>query len=149
MQYSQAQYGRIFLIRLEDGDLIPREIETLAKREKVRHGVLFILGGADEGSRLMVGPEDGADIKPGMPIMSRVLDQVHESLGCGTLIPDQTGEPVLHLHLACGRDGKTVAGCARGGVVTWRYMEAVLLELTQCSGQRVVDPETGFGMLQP
>ncbi|MCG8567660.1 MAG: DNA-binding protein [Desulfobacterales bacterium] len=149
MKYSEAEYGRIFVIRLEDGDVIHEEIEALAQGEGVTHGALIIIGGADGGSRLMVGPEDGADVKPAMPIMSRLLEQVHESLGCGTLFPDESGTPILHLHLACGRGDQALAGCSRSGVVTWRYMEAVLLELTGCQAARIIDPETGFYMLSP
>lgn len=148
MEYTQAEYGRIFIVRMEDGDVIHEEIEALAEKEGVVRGMLFILGGADQGSRVMVGPENGADITPGMPIMSRVFEGVHESVGVGTIFPDASGRPVLHLHMAFGRGDKTVTGCTRSGVVTWRYMEAVVLELTGCRGSRVPDPETEFNLLK-
>ena len=32
MKYLQGDYGRIFVVRLEDGDVINREIENLAKK---------------------------------------------------------------------------------------------------------------------
>ena len=149
MKYTQAEYGRIFVMRLEDGDVIHEEVEALARKEEVQRGVLVILGGADTGSKIMVGPEDGGDIRVGMPIMDRVFSAVHETQGCGTLIPDETGNPILHLHLACGRGDESLTGCARAGVVVWRYMEAVLLELRGCESLRVKDPDTGFLMLMP
>ncbi|MEH0021408.1 MAG: PPC domain-containing DNA-binding protein [Desulfobacter sp.] len=149
MKYSQGQYGRVFIVRLEDGDVIHEQIEALAQKESIQSGMLFILGGADKNSRVIVGPCDGDDIKPGMPVMSRVFDHARESVGVGTLFPTDAGQPMLHLHLACGRGDSTITGCTRSGVVTWRYMEAVLIEITQCSAQRVTDPETGFYMLKP
>jgi predicted DNA-binding protein with PD1-like motif len=149
MKYSEASLGRVFVIRLEHGDVIPGAVEALAREKNVRAGVLVILGGADAGSRLAVGPEDGDDIQPGMPVMQQVLAGVHEGIGAGTLFPDETDRPVLHLHLACGRAASTLTGCSRGGVVVWRYMEAVLFELTNTGGRRVIDPDTGFKMLLP
>ena len=149
MKYSEATLGRVFVIRLEHGDVIPEAIEALARAKNLRAGALVILGGADTNSRLAVGPEDGTNIRPGMPIMQQVLKGVYEGIGAGTLFPDESGRPVLHLHLACGRDASTVTGCSRAGVVVWRYMEAVLFELTGTGGRRVTDPETGFKMLMP
>lgn len=149
MKYSEATLGRVFVIRLEHGDVVPEAIEGLAREKEIRAGALVILGGADTGSRLAVGPEDGEDIRPGMPVMQQVLKGVYEGVGAGTLFPDESGRPVLHLHLACGREASTVSGCSRAGVVVWRYMEAVLFELTGTSGRRAFDPETGFKMLMP
>ncbi len=35
MKYSQAKQGRIFIVRLEDGDCLHEEIENLAKNESI------------------------------------------------------------------------------------------------------------------
>lgn len=147
MQYSQGNYGRIFIVRLEDGDIIHEEIETLARKEKIQCGMLFILGGADKGSHLKTGPCKGDEIMPDMPVMSRIFKDAHESLGVGTIFPGESDQPVLHLHMACGRGDDTITGCARSGVVTWRYMEAAVLEIRDCNSRRIMDPETGFYML--
>jgi predicted DNA-binding protein with PD1-like motif len=147
MKYSEAKFGRIFVIRLEDGDVVHTCIEALAAEKGIRAGVLIILGGADRGSRLVVGPEDGrADtITP----MTLVLDNVNEITGTGTLFPDENGKPVLHMHLACGREANTVTGCVRTGVTVWQVMEAVLFELTDTPAIRKHDPVTGFALLSP
>lgn len=147
MKYSETALGRVFVIRLEHGDVVPEAIEGPAREKNIRAGALVILGGADTGSRLAAGPEDREEIRPGMPVMQDALEGVYEGVGAGTLFPDESGRPVLHLHLACGREAATVTGCSRAGVVVWRYMEAVLFELTGTGGRRVTDPETGFKML--
>jgi len=147
MQYSQALQGRIFVIRLEDGDIIHEEIEKLARIEGLRAAALIILGGADRGSRLVVGPEDGraTTIIP----LETVLADVSEIAGTGTIFPDGEGKPVLHMHIACGRKTATVTGCVRNGVRVWQVMEVVLFELTDSTACRLHDRETGFKLLRP
>jgi predicted DNA-binding protein with PD1-like motif len=108
---------------------------------------LIAVGGADDGSRLVVGPaEDRA--KPVVP-MQTCLRHAHEVAGVGTLFPGPDGKPSLHMHMACGREEKTVTGCVRAGARTWHVMEVIITELVDCSGRRVVEPETGFALLQP
>lgn len=147
MKYSQATLGRVFVVRLEDGDILHEQLEALALREGVRSAAVLVVGGADLGSRLITGPEDGraAVINP----MQTVLDNVHEAAGTGTIFPDDNGKPVLHLHMACGREDQTVTGCVRAVVKIWQVMEAVVIELTGCTAQRLLDPVTGFKLLQP
>lgn len=147
MKYSQAHQGRVFVIRLEDGDIVHEEIEALAKKESIQAATLTILGGADKGSTLVVGPEDGraGTIKS----MEHVLDHVHEIVGSGTLFPNEKGEPVLHMHMACGWQANSVTGCIRSGVKTWHVLEAVLVELVGTRASRVLDPVTGFELLNP
>jgi predicted DNA-binding protein with PD1-like motif len=147
MKYSQARPGRIFVIRLEDGDVVHEAIESFAREHAIEAATLVILGGADKGSRLVVGPEEGR-VTPLIP-MGLMLENVHEAAGVGTLFPDDEGNPVLHLHMACGRNGNTVTGCVRTGVKVWHVMEAVLFELVDSTGVRRLDKVTGFKLLQP
>jgi predicted DNA-binding protein with PD1-like motif len=79
--------------------------------------------------------------------MERVLHDVHEMAGAGTIFPDENGRPVLHLHAAFGRDDQVTAGCVRSGVRTWVVGEAVVIELTGTGAARRVDPSTGFELL--
>ncbi len=147
MKYSQAKPGRIFVIRLEDGDIIHEVIESFAREQSIGAAALIILGGADRESRLVVGPEESR-ATPVVP-MSLVLDNVHEVSGVGTLFPDEEGNPILHMHMACGRNDHTITGCVRTGVKVWQVMEAVLFELVDSSGVRRPDEATGFKLLQP
>lgn len=147
MKYSQAKLGRTFIIRLEDGDVIHEEIEKFARDQSINAAALIIIGGADEGSKLVVGPEQGRT-KPILP-MEHILDNVHEIAGTGTIFPDDKGNPVLHMHVACGRNTSTVTGCVRKGVKVWHIMEIILLELVDSTGVRRLEPETGFNLLEP
>lgn len=147
MKYSEARAGRIFVIRLEDGDIVHEAIEKFAREQQIQAAALVILGGADSGSKIVVGPEEGR-AKPVVPL-PHVLADVHEISGVGTLFPDEEGNPVLHMHMACGRKSDTATGCIRTGVKVWHVMEAILFELTDTTGRRIMDPETGFKLLNP
>jgi predicted DNA-binding protein with PD1-like motif len=147
MRYSEAKYGRVFVIRLEDGDILHECIEKFARENDVKAGFLMAVGGADKGSKLVVGPEEGRaeNINP----MEYILDEVHEITGTGTLFPDEKGEPKLHMHIACGRKETAKTGCVRKGVKVWHILEIVLVELTDTEAKRVMDEKTGFELLEP
>jgi predicted DNA-binding protein with PD1-like motif len=81
--------------------------------------------------------------------MEHILDNVHEISGTGTIFPNDEGNPVLHMHMACGRKSSAVTGCVRRGVKVWHTMEAILLELVDTKAARVLDAETGFKLLRP
>lgn len=147
MRYSQAKQGRVFVIRLEDGDIVHEELERFAEEQSINAASLIILGGADTGSTLVVGPKEGRSetITP----MEHILDDVREIAGVGTLFPDDEGNPVLHMHMACGRRTSTITGCIRSGVRVWHVMEVILFELIDTTGTRVLESETGFKLLNP
>ncbi len=147
MKYSEASQGRIFVIRLEDGDIVHESIETFAAEKSISSAALTIIGGADKQSRLVVGPEDGRAEK--VVPMTHMLANVHEVAGTGTIFPDKDGKPVLHMHMACGRNNDTVTGCVRTGVQVWHVMEVVLFELIGSSAKRLYDEATGFELLSP
>ena len=135
------------MIRLEDGDLVHEELERFARDHGIQAASLIIIGGADTDSKLVVGPEKGRSrtITP----MVHTLDNVHEMAGVGTIFPDAEGNPSLHLHMACGREGDGLAGCARLGVKVWHVMEVVIIELIGTNSRRIADPATGFELLIP
>lgn len=147
MKYSTAGLGRVFVVRLEDGDVVHESIERLAVREGVSRAAVIVLGGADDGSRVVVGPHDGraAVIEP----MERVLRGVHEMAGVGTLFPDAAGRPTLHLHAAFGRDDNVTAGCIRLGVATWIVGEVVIIELTGNDAVRTLSRRVTVAMPKP
>ncbi|MFP3903730.1 MAG: PPC domain-containing DNA-binding protein [Armatimonadota bacterium] len=146
MQYSEGQIGRVFAIRLEHGDPLPASLQDFAAEKGIRAGIAIMVGGADDGSRLVVGPEDGAKLPVDPMVMA--LSGVHEASAVGTIFPDEQGTPVLHMHAACGRGHNTVTGCIREGIVTWHVLEVVLIEITGVNAARLEDEETGFTLLE-
>ena len=147
MLYSEAKQGRTFIIRLEDGEIVHETLEKFAADHSIRAAAIIILGGADKGSKLIVGPQQSRAV-PVMP-MHHELYETHEITGTGTIFPDDEGNPVLHLHMACGREENTVTGCIREGVKVWYVMEIIMFEITGTTATRQPDPEIGLKLLVP
>jgi predicted DNA-binding protein with PD1-like motif len=146
MKASQGQVGRVFVLRLEDGDVVPGCIERFAAEHGVTHGTVLLVGGVG-GGQVVVGPRESAARPPDPMLLP--IDGAHEAVAAGVLAPDEAGRPVLHLHGALGRAGHTLTGCLRPGVATWVVLEAVLTEILGVRATRRPDPATGFALLQP
>lgn len=124
MKYSQAEQGRIFVLCLEDKEIVHEEIERFAREKGITAAALIVVGGAGKNSKLVVGPKQGA-ARPVKP-MEHILDDVHEVAGTGTLFPDDEGNPVLHMHMACGRDLTGI----------WMILRRCEMEITIISGPK-------------
>lgn len=147
MRYSEARQGRVFVLRLEDGDIVHKVIEQFAADQEIAAAVLIAVGGADDGSRLVVGPESDRGL-PLSPVQI-ILEHAHEVSGTGTLFRDEQGRPMLHMHLACGRGDRTITGCIRSGVKVWHVMEVILLELCDTTARRGMEAPLELQLLQP
>ena len=145
MIYSQGSLGRVFVLRLGDGDQIPGAIETFARERNITNALCAALGGVESGN-LVTGPEDGA-VMPPTPMLHAIA-AVHEAAAVGTLFPDAEGEPKLHMHASLGRKDQTATGCVRPGLDVWKILEVVIIELTGLDLARKKDSETGFELLE-
>lgn len=146
MKYTEGNRGRIFIMRLEDGDVIPRTLEEFASAKNIRAALVFFLGGAQKGSKVIVGPEENTDEKP-IPMVAG-LEGISEALGVGTMFRNESDEPKLHMHAAFGRKDKTITGCTREGVNIWNVGEVVIMEITGTGASRKVNPQSGFELLE-
>ena len=146
MKACEGQVGRVFVMRLEDGDIIPECIERFAKDKGVSVGQVILVGGIGDG-KVVVGPQSSDEMPP-QPMLLPV-DGAHEVLAAGVLAPDENGKPILHIHGALGRSGQTMTGCLRPGVTTWLVVEAILYEILGTKTTRVWDEESNFTLLEP
>ena len=145
MKASEGRYGRVFVIRLEDGDVVPACIESFAAEKKISVGQVIMVGGIG-GGQVVVGPRRSDEMPPEPMLLP--LDGAHEVVGVGVIAPDEKGKPVLHIHAALGRSGKTTTGCLRPGVTTWVVAEVILIEILGTDATRVLNKKTGFELLQ-
>jgi predicted DNA-binding protein with PD1-like motif len=145
MKSSEGRLGRVFVIRFEDGDILPECIERFAEEKGVTTGLVILVGGIG-GGKVVVGPENSED-RPPKPMVLPVSG-VSEVAGVGVLAPGEDGRPVLHIHAALGRSGQTLTGCLRQGVTTWVLAEAILYEITGAQAKRVMSEECGFNLLE-
>lgn len=144
MKASEGRIGRVFVIRLEDGDIMPTCVERFAAEQGVRVGFALFVGGVNAGD-VVSGPRF-ASARPLDPILVPVVD-AHEVSAVGVLAPDAEGRPILHMHGALGRAGSAILGCIRPGVTTWLVGEVILYEILDVAAVRKKDPETGFLLL--
>ena len=144
MKASEGQIGRVFVIRLEDGDVVPTCIETFAAEQRIAVGQVIMLGGVI-GGQVVVGPRRSDEMPPEPMLVP--LDGAHEVVGVGIIAPDEEGKPVLHIHAALGRAGKTTTGCLRPGVNTWLVGEVILYEILGTKAARVAHEKSGFELL--
>jgi len=146
LDYTEAKLGRVFVLRLHQGERIHEVVEKFAREKQVSSALCFFLGGAEDKSKVVVGPKDGKAFPP--EPMVTLLKGVHEGCGVGTIFPDEQGEPKLHMHASFGRNDATVTGCVRMGVDVWQIGEIVILELLAASAKRAKDEGTGFELLE-
>ena len=145
MKACEGNVGRVFVLRLEDGDVVPGCIEHFADEKGISAGFVILVGGIG-GGEVVVGPRD-SEAMPPEPMLLPV-DGAHEVAGVGILAPNADGKPVLHIHAALGRSGQTMTGCLRPGVTTWLVGEAIIYEITDTSLARLPDEESGFNLLE-
>jgi predicted DNA-binding protein with PD1-like motif len=144
MKICQGRIGRVFIMRLEDGEVVPACIEQFAKQNGISSGYVLLIGGIG-GGNIVVGPRRSDEMPPDPMLLP--VDGVHEVLGVGILAPDKGGKCTLHIHAALGRAGRTMTGCLRPGVNTWLVGEAILYEILGADMVRVKDKKSGFMLL--
>ncbi len=148
MKVAEGRIGRVFVLRLEDGDSLPECVERFAAERGVLRAYCALMGGVGSG-RIVTGPETGPDGKTAMPPVPVLTDLpgIHEAAAVGTLFPDESGSPRLHMHGVFGRGQRTLAGCIRPGIDIWTIGEFVLIEFAGMELLRRRDPATGFELL--
>jgi len=145
MQASEGRIGRVFVVRLEDGDVVPDCIERFAAEKGISVGQVILVGGIGDGE-VVVGPRDSAEMPPEPMLLP--VDGAHEVVGAGIIAPDKDGKPVLHIHAALGRSGQTLTGCLRPGVKTWLVGEAIIYEILGAKAARLPDKASGFDLME-
>ncbi len=146
MKAAEGRIGRVFILRLEEGDEVPGCIERHAQENGVTVGYAVFVGGVGSG-QIVSGPKD-PDARPPDPNTIEI-ENAHEVAAMGILAPDENMKPVLHIHGSLGRKSKTVSGCFRGGVKTWLVGEVILYEVLGTGSQRLMDQESGMLFLEP
>jgi uncharacterized protein len=145
MKATEGKIGRVFLLRLEDGDVLPDCIERFAAEKSIKTGQVVLVGGIG-GGQVVTGPRRSDEMPP-EPLLIPV-DGAHEVVGVGIIAPDKSGKPVLHIHASLGRAGQALTGCLRPGVTAWLVAEALIFEVTGLDARRLPDSKSGFELLE-
>jgi predicted DNA-binding protein with PD1-like motif len=143
MKYQVGRPGRVVIVRFEDRDDVIGNLVELAKREKIRAAVFYLVGGMREGS-IVVGPEK--DEFPPTPVWKK-LGESHEVVGVGTIFWLED-TPKVHFHGAFGKKDMVKVGCLRENSETFLVLEAVILEIDGVTARRELDPVSGMVLLK-
>jgi predicted DNA-binding protein with PD1-like motif len=143
MKYQIGKPGRIIVARFDDHDDVLGNLISIAKKENIRAGVCYLVGGMREG-KIVVGPE--TDKLPPKPVWKK-LGESHEILGMGTIFWHDD-EPKVHFHGAFGKKDMVKIGCLREKSETFLVLEAVIIEMEGITATRELDPVSGMVLLK-
>jgi predicted DNA-binding protein with PD1-like motif len=136
MQYTEGQIGRVFVVRIDDGEDMLITLRQFINNKSVYAGSILFLGALMNG-RMVTGPEE--PVIPPVPHFV-MFEGGWEVFGVGTIYPGEGG-PHIHYHASVGRSGHALTGCLREKAITYLIVEAVVLEFIGLSARRVFDKE--------
>lgn len=137
MQYTEGQIGRIFVVRIDDGEDMLISLRQFISDKSIQAGSILFLGALMNG-RMVTGPED--PVIPPVPHFV-LFEGGWEVFGVGTIYPGEGG-PHIHYHASVGRSGHALTGCLREKAITYLIVEAVIMEFTGLSARREFDKKT-------
>lgn len=134
MQYTEGQLGRVFVVRIDDGEDLLASLRQFIGDKGIQAGSILFLGALMDG-RMVTGPEE--PVIPPVPHFV-MFEGGWEVFGVGTIYPGEGG-PHIHYHASVGRSGHALTGCLREKATTYLIVEAVVMEFTGLSARRVFD----------
>ncbi len=137
MQYTEGQLGRIFVVRIDDGEDMLVSLRQFITDKGVSAGSITFLGALMDG-RMVTGPEE--PVIPPVPHFI-MFEGGWEVFGVGTIYPGEGG-PHIHYHASVGRSGHALTGCLREKATTYLIVEAVIMEFTGLSARHEFDEKT-------
>ncbi len=137
MQYTEGQLGRVFVVRIDDGEDMLVSLRQFVLDKDIQAGSITFLGALMNG-RMVTGPEE--PVIPPIPHFV-MFEGGWEVFGIGTIYPGEGG-PHIHYHASVGRSGHALTGCLREKATTYLIIEAVIMEFTGLKARREFDHKT-------
>ena len=141
MQYAEGQVGRVFVVRIDDGEDFLDSMRRFITDKGIQSGSVTFLGALMNG-RMVTGPEE--PVIPPVPHFV-MFEGGWEVFGVGTIYPGEGG-PHIHYHASVGRAGHALTGCLREKATTYLIVEAVIIEFTGLLGRREFDERTQMNL---
>jgi uncharacterized protein len=143
MNYTKGSIGRIFVLKFEDDDILIKEIEKFARKERIKAATFVFIGALKKGD-LVTGPKK--PVIPPEPNWVSFKDG-WEVMGIGTLFANKQG-PQIHIHTSMGKKDKVMTGCVRKDSKVFLVIEAIVFELMGVKASKDIDPKTGLNLLK-
>jgi predicted DNA-binding protein with PD1-like motif len=143
MQFSEGNIGRIFVLRIDDGEDLIESVTEFVQKKDLKFVMGLFIGALSDG-KVVTGPE--------FPVIPPVqLFETYESawevFGMVTIYPSADG-PKLHIHSALGRGREALVGCLREKASVYLVNEIVLFEFVGLNAMRELDQRSGFFLLK-
>lgn len=142
MKYTQAEVGRIFIVKFEDSEDLLEGLKKIIKKEKIKSGMIHLIGAISQ-SKLVLGPEEKA--YPPTPSWWS-FDDAREIMGTG-IFAWENDEPKIHLHAGIGHHSETKVGCIRELCNIYITIEAVIQEIKGSGITRKLDDRYNASLL--
>lgn len=137
MQYSEGNLGRVFVLRIDDGEDLIESLKKFVRAEGVESCMALFIGALKEG-RAVTGPQ--LPTIPPVPHWEEYKDG-WEVFGMATIYPSAEG-PRLHIHSTIGKGREALLGCIREKAGVYLVVEAVLFEFVGLNVRREWDERT-------
>ncbi len=137
MQYTEGQLGRVFVVRIDDGEDMLVSLRQFILDKSIQAGSITFLGALMNG-RMVTGPEE--PVIPPVPHFV-MFEGGWEVFGVGTIYAGEGG-PHIHYHASVGRSGHALTGCLREKATAYLIIEAVIMEFTGLKARREFDQKT-------
>jgi hypothetical protein len=138
MHYSEGRLGRVFVLRIDDGEDFLAVTQKFVQDKSVKSGTILFLGALRKG-RMVTGPEE-----PTIPPEPHYImfEGGWEMVGLGTICQGNDA-PAIHFHASVGRAGHALTGCLREKAITYLVAEVVILEFSGLDIRRSLDEKMG------
>lgn len=137
MQYSEGNLGRVFVLRIDDGEDLIESLKKFVRAEGVESCMALFIGALKEG-RAVTGPQ--LPTIPPVPHWEEYKDG-WEVFGMATIYPSAEG-PRLHIHSTIGKGREALLGCIRENAGVYLVVEAMLFEFVGLNVRREWDERT-------
>ncbi len=143
MKYTVGNIGKAIVAKIENGDDLLGCLTKITLKEKVKSGIIFVIG-AIHKNKAVCGPLKA--VIPAKPFWQN-FPGPSEIVGIGTVFCEKN-QPKIHLHSAIGRGKITRVGCLRKKTDVFLIVEAVILEIKNVKAKRMFDKKFALSLLE-
>lgn len=143
MKYTKGTIGRVFVLKFDDGDVMLKELDRFARREKLKAACMVFIGALKKGD-IVTGPKK--PVIPPDPNWVKFKD-AWETMGIGTIFTNRKG-PQIHIHSSMGKKKDVLTGCVRKDSCVFLVIEAIVFELKGVKASKDIDIRTGLNLLK-
>ncbi len=122
MKYSSFKVERVLFGRLETGEDLLKTLTELIAKEKMKSGVISLIGALNKVKLGFFVPETGE-----YEVLER--EGLYELVSCVGNVTWMDGKPVVHIHLVASTEEEVVGGHVLEGCIVGPTVEFSILEL--------------------